>query len=89
MGLGITELARRCIECDERNDQPGPRCSSCKKAELEDARANLETARETLAAIRRIMAGPAPGLAGYTARDVTDAQAHVAQLERELEELTS
>lgn len=87
MGLGISELARRCIECDERNDQAGPRCSSCRAAEVDDVRASLEHARASLAAVRRIMAGPAPGLAGYTPRDVQHAQEHVAALERELEEL--
>lgn len=32
MGLGISELARRCASCDERNDQPGPLCASCVEA---------------------------------------------------------
>lgn len=33
MGLGISDVARRCISCDERNDRPGPLCSSCSEHE--------------------------------------------------------
>lgn len=29
MGLGITDEARRCMSCDERNDRAGAICSSC------------------------------------------------------------